>query len=179
MCYLSAKGNAVGNFKIGLKHEVWGIPEKFSHNTQIKKIKKGDLIAFVGPGKNFTGRVSITDWVKKSFKGYFERISVHRITSDYSDANREKIWDTKKNSDKEEELYTQRFNFDRVPIFVMKNCRINKLGLTTKEELHILVYTNIRSCDPASLVDILHNSEKLNLEESKKELEMISEIIND
>lgn len=49
MCYLSAKGNAVKNFQIGLKHEVWGIPEKFAHNTQIKEIKK-------------------------SFKGYFEKL---------------------------------------------------------------------------------------------------------
>ena len=46
MCYLSAKGNAVKNFQIGLKHEVWGIPEKFAHNTQIKEIKKSFKVYF-------------------------------------------------------------------------------------------------------------------------------------
>ncbi len=59
----------------------------------------------------------------------------------------------------------------------MKNCKISKLGLTAKEELHMLVYTNIRSCDPSSLIDILHSSEKLNLKESKAELELISKTI--
>jgi hypothetical protein len=65
----------------------------------------------------------------------------------------------------------------RVPLFVLKNCKINKLSLTTKKELHSMVYSNIRMCNPSSLVDILHNAEKLNLAESKSELDYISKII--
>ena len=58
-------------------------------------------------------------------------------------------------------------------ICFMKNIQINKLGLTTKKELHNTVYSNIRMCDPHSLVDILHNAEQLTIEESKNELEHI------
>ncbi len=56
----------------------------------------------------------------------------------------------------------------------MNNCKINKLGLTTKKELHSMVYSNIRMCDDSSLVDILHNAEKLDLKESKAELDYVS-----
>lgn len=176
IAYISLKGNAVKHFEIALKHQVWEITEKFLHNTQIKGIKKRDLIAFIGPGRNFSGRIPISEWTKKSFKGYFEKISVHRITSNYSDKERTKIWNSNNKSDGEDEIYPHRFHFDRVPIFIMKNYKINKLGLTVKEELHLMVYTNIRACDPSSLVDILHSAEKLNLEESKYELEYISKM---
>ena len=40
-----------------------------------------------------------------------------------------------------------------------------------------MVYSNIRMCNPSSLFDILHNAEKLNLAESKSELDYISKII--
>ena len=178
LAYLSLKGGAIKHFENALQHQVWGITEKFIHITKIKGIKKGDLVAFIGPGRNFSGRTSLSNWVKKSFKGYFEKIRVYRITSDYSDADKTKIWKPTGKWKDMDEIYPHRFHFDRVPLFVMKNCKINKLGLTTKEELHSMVYSNIRMCDPSSLVDIIHNSEKLNLEESKYELDHISKIIS-
>ena len=74
-------------------------------------------------------------------------------------------------------MFPHRFDFDPAPLFVMKKCEINKLSLTTKKELHSMVYSNIRMCDPSSLVDILHNAEKMDLEESIKELEYVSKIL--
>jgi hypothetical protein len=115
----------------------------------------------------------LSTWIQKSFKGYFEKIRVYRITSDKYE-NETKIWKTK--GKWKDELFPHRFDFDPVPLFVMKNCKINNLGLTTKKELHSMVYSNIRMCDPSSLVDILHNAEKMNLEESIQELEYVSKI---
>jgi len=178
--YLSLKGDALKHFEIALKPQIWGIQENYkqtmSKNSHIQGIKKGDLIAFIGPGRFPRGRVPLSEWIKKSFKGYFEKICVYRITSDYFYEDKIKIWEPKGKWKKKDEVYPHRFHFDRVPLFVMKNFRINKLGLTTKEELHSMVYRNIRESEPSSLVDILLNAEKLNLEESKYELEHISKI---
>ena len=176
--YLSLKGDGVTHFETALKYQVWGVQKNYrpTTRTQISGIKKGDLVAFIGPGKNFPGRVPISEWIKKSFKGYFEKIRVYRITSDYSDKDSSVIWKTK--GKWKDEVFPHRFNFDRVPLFILKNCKINKMSLTTKKELHSMVYSNIRMCNPSSLVDILHNAEKLNLEESKAELDYISKIIS-
>lgn len=174
--YLSLKGDGVTHFEDALRHQVWGVQKNYkpTTQTQISGIKKGDLIAFIGPGKNFPGRVPLSEWVKKSFKGYFEKIRVYRITSDkYEDE--EKIWKTK--GKWEDEVFPHRFDFDPVPLVILKNCKINKLSRTTQKELHLMVYSNIRMCDPSSLVDILHNAEKMNLEESVKELEYVSKIL--
>lgn len=180
--YLSLKGDAIKHFEPALKHQVWGIQENYeqviSKNSHIKGIKKGDLIAFIGPG-HFPGRISLPKWIKKSFNGYFEKIRVYRITSDYFYNDKIKIWEPKGIWKKVSEVYPHRFYFDRVPLFIMKNCKINKLELTTKEELHSMVYRNFHLSEPSSLVDILHNAEKLDLEESKYELEYISKIINE
>jgi len=173
--YLSYKGDGVLHFETALKNQVWGVQKNYRPTTknQISGIKKGDLIAFIGPGKSFPGRVPISTWIKKSFKGYFEKIRVYRITSNYFQDD-SKVWKTK--GKWKDEVFPHRFNFDRVPLFVMKNCKINKFGLTTKNELHSTVYSNIRMCDPSSLVDILHNAEKLDLKESQAELEYVSRV---
>jgi hypothetical protein len=111
-------------------------------------------------------------------KLYGNKAPQEKITKeirDYSDKDSSVIWKTK--GKWKDEVFPHRFNFDRVPLFVLKNCKINKLSLTTKKELHSMVYSNIRMCNPSSLVDILHNAEKLNLAESKSELDYISKII--
>ena len=61
-------------------------------------------------------------------------------------------------------------------MITLKNIQIKKLGVTTKKELHSTVYSNIRMCEPHSLVDILHNAEQLSLQESKNELDYISKL---
>lgn len=181
--YLSLKGDAIKHFEVALKHQVWGIQENYkqttSANSHIQGIKKGDLIVFIGPGHFPGGRVPLSEWIKKSFKGDFEKIRVYRITSDYFYEDKIKIWEPKGEWKKKNEVYPHRFHFDRVPLFIMKKWKINKLELTTKEELHSMVYRNFYLCNPSSLVDILHNAEKLDLEESKYELEYISKIINE
>jgi len=173
--YLSFKGDGVSHFETALKHQVWGIQENYNPtaDSQIKGIKKGDLIAFVGPGKNYPGRVPLSDWIKKSFKGYFEKIRVYKVTSDYI-YETTKIWKGK--GKWASELYPHRFRFDKNPLILVKNCKINKLGLTSKKELHSAVYSNIRMVDPYSLVDILHHSEQLSLSDSKNELEYLSKL---
>jgi len=173
--YLSLKGDAVKHFETALKHEVWGIQENYKPTTesQIRGIKKGDLIAFIGPGRWEKGRVPLLEWTKKSFKGYFEKIRVYKVTSDYFYEN-SKIWEGKRKW--KDELYPHRFRFNKNPIILVKKCRINKLGLTTKKELHRTVFSNIRMVDPFSLVDILHYSEQMNLSESKEELNYISSL---
>ncbi len=174
--YLSFKGDAVTHFETALRHQVWGIQENYNPtaDSQIRGIKKGDLIAFVGPGKQFPGRVPLSDWVKKSFKGYFEKIRVYKVTSDYF-KDHSKVWEGK--GKWKEEVFPHRFRFDRNPVIVMKNCKINQLGLTTKKELHGTVYSNIRMVDPFSLVDMLHHTEHLTLLESKQELEYLTSLI--
>jgi len=174
--YLSFKGDAVTHFETALKHQVWGIQENYNPtaDSQIKGIKKGDLIAFIGPGKKFPGRVPISEWTKKSFKGIFEKIRVYKITGGYY-KEYTKIWDVK--GKWKNELFPHRFKFDRNPIILVKNCKISNLGLTSKKELHKTVYSNIRMADPFSLVDILHHTDQLTIGESKEELEKVQALI--
>lgn len=170
--YLSFKGDGVLHFESALKHQVWGIQKNYkpTTNNQIKGIREGDLIAFIGPGKSFPGRVPLAEWTKKSFKGYFEKIRVFRVTRGYYTENN-KIWITR--GKWKDELFPHRFDFDRNPLIVMKDIKVNNLGLTSKKEIHNTVYSNIRMCDPHTLVDILHNAKQLTLEESKAELDYI------
>ena len=175
--YLSAKGNSIKHFQTGLKHQVWGVTKtyKVRSESSIGDVKEEDLIAFIGIGKGFPGRIPLSDWIKKSFKGYFEHIYVFRVTSDYY-PNESKIWETSPKGKWKDELYPHRFHFNNSPLLIMKNIKINQLGLTTKKELHSLVFSNFRKCESHTLVDIMHNGENLNLEELKSELEHISKI---
>lgn len=175
--YLSQKGDAIKHFGPALKHQVWGIQKNYnvSSDTHIGGIKKDDLIVFLIKGKGFPGRCPVKDWVKKSFKGYFERIFVCKVTSDYF-YEESKIWVTNPNGKWKDELFPHRFRFDRNPLIIMNDIRVNSLGLSTKKELHNLVFTNIRMCEAYTLVDILHNARQLNIDNYQKELKMISEL---
>ncbi len=175
--YLSAKGDSIKHFQTGLKYQVWGVTKNYKvrSKSSIGDVKKNDLIAFIGTAKGFNGRIPLNEWTKKSFKGYFEKIYVFKVTSDYY-SNESKIWKTNPNGKWKNELYPHRFHFDNTPLTVMKDIKINQLGLTTKKELHSLVFSNFRECDSHTLVDIMHKGKNLNLDELKSELKHISEI---
>ena len=115
----------------------------------------------------------IYDEVKKSHSN--DKIYLFRVTSDYY-FNESKIWETSPKGKWKNELYPHRFHFDNTPLVIMKNIKINQLGLTSKKELHSLVFSNFRNCDSHTLVDIMHKGENLNPEELKLELEHISKI---
>lgn len=148
---------------------------KVRSESSIGDVKNDDLIAFIGVAKGFNGRIPLSDWIKKSFKGYFEKIYLFRVTSDYY-SNTSKIWETSPNGKWKDELYPHRFHFDNSPLVIMKNIKINQLGLTSKKELHSLVFSNFRKCEPHTLVDIMHKGENMNIDEMKSELEHISKI---
>jgi len=160
--YLSIKQGGVADFGVALEHETWGIPSTYKPTTenQISDIQKGDLIAFIGPGKQYPGRVNIKTWQSGNFKGKFEKIQVFRITSDYYLDFKNIIW--KKNSGKhKDEVYPHRFKFDRNPILTMKDIKIKKLTSTTKLELHTMYSVGLWPADPSSLVDIMSNAEQI------------------
>lgn len=149
--YLSLKKGGVSDFELALKNHTWGIQEKYPV-SKISDIQKGDLIAFIGPGKKFPGRVNLPKWIKKSFKGYFEVIQLYKVTKGYF-YDKKKIWDDKGKG----ELFPHRFEFNPKPVVKMNNIVINKLSSTTKQALHGMVYTNIIPVNPSALVDILYN----------------------
>jgi len=175
--YLGQKGDAIKHFEPALRHQIWGVQKNYNPTTknQISDVKEGDLIAFIMMGKMFRGRSPFDEWNKKSFKGYFEKIYVFKVTKSYF-KNDSKIWKTNPNSKWKDELFPHRFGFDKNPLIIMKNIKINRLGLTSKKELHNTTFINFRKCDAHTLVDIIHNSEQLKLEEYQKELEYIAEL---
>ncbi len=52
----------------------------------------------------------------------------------------------------------------------MKDLKINSLALTTKKELHSIVYSNIGMCEFYTLVDILYNAKQVKTKEYDKML---------
>lgn len=155
LTYISKKGSGDSDFKKALKAHTWGVHKNYSKSVinQITQIKNGDLIVFVGVGKGFPGRINIKSWSKKSFKGYFERLQVFRITSDYFYDEEKIIW---KNTGKHEnEVYPHRFEFDPIPITDVKNIQINVLNATSKQELHKMVFANFIEGNSATLLDCI------------------------
>ncbi|MDH3764932.1 MAG: hypothetical protein OER82_03890 [Nitrosopumilus sp.] len=155
--YLSLKAGGVSDFENALKHNTWGVQKNYAPSVinQISTIQKNDLIAFVGPGKGFPGRVNIETWMRKSFKGYFEKIQVYRVTRSYFYDDQKIIW--KGIGKWKEEIFPHRFEFDPMPIINLVNIPINCLSETSKQELHIMVYGNLISANPSTLVDIIYH----------------------
>ena len=154
--YLSLKAGGVSDFHKALESHTWGVQKNYSSSmiNKISSILENDLIAFVGPGKGFPGRVNIKDWTKRSFKGYFEEIRVFRITSNYFYDDKKIIWT---GSGKwKNETFPHRFQFDPIPIIHLKNIEIKLLSETSKQELHSMVYANLISANPSTLVDIIY-----------------------
>lgn len=155
--YLSLKAGGVSDFEVALEHHTWGVQKNYAPSVinQISTIQKNDLIAFVGPGKAFPGRVNIKTWMKKGFKGYFEKIRVYRVTRSYFYDDKKVIW---KNSGKwKGELFPHRFEFDPTPIINLVDIGINSLAETAKKELHSMVYGNLINASPSTLVDIIYH----------------------
>ena len=91
-------------------------------------------------------------------KGYFEKMQVFRISSDYFYDENKLIW---KGSGKwQNEVFPHRFEFNPKPVTEIKNIKINELTTTTKQELHSMVYTNFIEGDSATLIDcIFHGND--------------------
>ena len=70
---MSLKGDGVSDFEKAIKHHTWGVHKNYAPSVinAISSIQENDLIAFVGPGKGFPGRVDLKKWTQRSFKGYF------------------------------------------------------------------------------------------------------------
>lgn len=154
--YLSLKAGGVSDFENALKHHTWGVQKKYSPAVinQISTFQKDDLIAFIGPGRGFPGRVNIKDWVKRGFKGYFEEIRVFRISRGYFYDDQKIIWMGK--GKQKGEVYPHRFEFDPAPIVHLKKIDVKKLAETSKRELHSMVYGNLIGANPSTLVDIIY-----------------------
>jgi len=153
LTYVSLKAGGDSDYKKALKAKTWGVQKNYSQAVikQITDVKKGDLIAFIGPGKNFPGRVNIKNWSKRTFKGYFEKMNVFRITSNYFYDEEKIIWNgTGKWKD---ETFPHRFEFDPMPVIDVKKIKINELTNTTKQELHSMVYSNFVEGDSATMID--------------------------
>jgi len=157
--YLSLKAGGVSDFDKALKSHTWGVQKNYSPSVinQISTIQKNDLIAFIGAGRGFPGRVDLTKWMKKSFKGLFEKIRVYRITKGYFYDDKKIIWTG--TGKWEGEVFPHRFEFDPIPIVDLKNIKINSLAEISKRELHSMVYGNIISASPSTLVDIIYHGE--------------------
>ncbi len=157
--YLSLKAGGVSDFDKALKAKTWGVQKNYSPSVinRISTFQKNDLVAFIGPGKGFPGRVDLKKWMRKSFKGYFERMRVYRITRKYFFDEDKVIW--KGTGKQKGEIYPHRFEFDPKPLIHLKNIQINQLSATSKQELHSMVYGNLFEANPSTLVDIIYHSE--------------------
>lgn len=157
--YLSLKAGGVSDFDKALKSHTWGVQKNYSPSVinQISTIQKNDLIAFIGAGRGFPGRVDLTKWMKKSFKGSFEKMRVYRVIKGYFYDDKKIIWT---GSGKwQGEIFPHRFEFDPIPIIDLKNIKISSLAEMSKRELHSMVYGNLISASPSTLVDIIYHAE--------------------
>ncbi len=184
---LTKKGGALEHFEPALIHQTWGIQKNYKVNSEshISNIQEGDMIAFLAglhgwfksknTGTKVAGRYPLSEWIKKSFNGNLDYVCVFKVTKGYFYDNKieSKIWETNPNSKWKDELFPHRFQFDNDPLFIMKDLKVNSLSLTTKKELHSIVYSNIGKCDPYTLVDILHNAKKIATRDYEKTLEDI------
>lgn len=155
--YLNKSANL--NFYQEIEKQTWGVPTNFKQLNRFRDIKRGDLIAFIGPwyplrkkGKAITGgRVPL-----QKFKGRIERIIVFRVTGDYYYDETE-MWEQGSS-----EKWPHRFKFSKEPILELKDISINKLSYSTKTNLHKLIYANYWEGNPSSLVDLMSHGKKPN-----------------
>lgn len=68
--YLSLKAGGVSDFDLALENSTWGVQESYATSVinQISTVQENDLIAFIGPGRGFPGRVEVKTWLKKDSK---------------------------------------------------------------------------------------------------------------
>ena len=108
---MSLKAGGTIHFDLSLKRGTWGVQENYSHFVinHISSIQSGDLIAFVGPGRGFRGRVDLKTWSKRGFKGKFESVKLYKVTKGYY-FDKTQIW--KGIGKWKNELFPHRFDFD-------------------------------------------------------------------
>lgn len=162
LTYISQKAGGISDFeREALEHHTWGVHKKYSPSVinNISSMQKKDLIGFIGPGRNFPGRVSLTTWSKKSFKGYFERIRVYTVNKGYFYDEDKIIWEG--TGKWKGEVFPHRFGFNPKVIINRKDIVIKKLSATAKQELHSMVYGNLIPASPSTLVDILYHSKPI------------------
>ena len=126
---------------------------------KFKEIKKGDLIMFVIRGVEFPGRVSSSEWHKKSFRGKFRKIQVFRITKDHYTSDKI-VWPPKSG-----EVWPYRFDYDAInnsviPFVNMKNLIIKNMASPAKEQLRNAVSASFIEGDYSTLVECMHYSEQ-------------------
>ena len=92
--------------------------------------------------------------MKRSFRGYFEDIRVFRVTRSYFYDDKKIIWSG--NGKWKDETFPHRFEFDPTPIIHLRNIQIKNLAETAKRELHSMVYGNLISANPSTLVNIIY-----------------------
>lgn len=168
--YLSLKAGGIEHFEVSLKRGVWGVQEGYSGFVinQISSIQKGDIIAFIGPGRGFRGRVDLKTWSKRAFTGKFERVRLYRVAKGYY-FDRTHVW---KGARKwTNETFPHRFDFNPHPILDLKNVPINKLSMTAKTELHSMVYNNLIPANPSSMIDLIFYGEP-----ATKDIEMLPQV---
>jgi len=151
--YLSIKGGGVSDFKKAIKHHTWGVHKNYSPSViyAISSIQENDLVAFIGPGKSFPGRINLKQWTRNTFKGYFEKMQLFRITSDYFYDEDKIIWNG--TGKLKNETFPHRFEFNPKTVTEVKNIKIKELATTSKHELHRMVYSNFMEGDSATLLD--------------------------
>ena len=171
--YIGLRGNAIKHFEISKKEGTWGIAGGSKIQKNFKKIKKGDLVMFAILSKGYDGRKELKTkyWQMKSFKGYFKKIQVFKITSNYyymnidgkitdkedgnvirGNFNRKKeIWTRRTETD----IYPHRFDFDLNPITCQKDVKIKKMSASAKEQLRNVVSSNFIPGEDATLLDCI------------------------
>ena len=180
ICYFSEKEGK--NWDKAVKSKTWGYPTPFQQVGTLKLFQEDDLIVFIGPfhpgkiqkllGKSENpkrkgeykfagGRVSGKIWKMKRFHGYFEKMSVYRITSGYEEDTTE-IWpariSTLIGNKGKPEYYPHRFKFDPIPLLELEKITINKLSQSSKEDLHPIHSSGIKELQDSTLIDILYHS---------------------
>lgn len=181
ICYFSK--SEANNWNKAIESKTWGYTKTFSQTGTLKLFQENDLVIFTGPfspGKNYSkllgkhkdgknkgkykkpgGRVSPKIWKMKRFQGYFEEMTMYRITKGYEKSNTQ-IWPirtSKQIGNKgEPEYYPHRFKFDPIPLLEFEKITINKLSQSSKEDLHPIHSSGIKELQDSTLIDILYRS---------------------
>lgn len=147
MYYLNASANL--HFYKEIKKRTWGVPKNFRQINRFRDIKRGDLMAFVGPWKpkGTGGRVPLN-----KFRGEIEKVLLFRISENYYYDETE-VWE-----EGSSEKWPHRFKFDDNPIFELGKINISNLSSITKTTLHQLIYQLFWESSPFVIVDLISNS---------------------
>ena len=145
--YLNSTANY--HFYKEIKKKTWGVPKNFRQIDRFREIKKGDLVAFIGPWKpkGTSGRVPLN-----KFRGEIEKALLFRVTESYYYDETE-VWEQGTS-----EKWPHRFKFDDKPIFELGKININRVSSITKASLHLLIYQLFWEGSPFIIVDLISHA---------------------